>query len=350
MSRSTVSVIVPSFNYASVLPGCVGSVLSQEGVDVRVLVIDDCSADASPELGERLSREDERVEFRRHAQNQGLVPTANEGLDWADSDAVLLLSADDLLVPGALARATKVLEDHPGVGLVYGRAPYAREGRSLPAVSGNWRATDVWAGRNWIRRRCRSGHNCISSPEAVVRTSVQKAVGGYDPACFHTSDLNMWLRIAAVSDVAFVRGVPQALYRVHAGSMLRSQDGPMVDLRERRAAFDSFFAGAGGELEDAEAMRALAGRALARQALWQASRAIDRDLAEGPGALPVDEFVSFALGVCPDARRLKEWHGLRLRQRLGAGRSMWFFPFIATGAAHRVKGHASRLRWRLRGV
>ncbi len=350
MSRSTVSVIVPSYNYASVLPGCVHSVLAQDGVDVRVLVLDDCSADATAEVGERLARQDDRVEFRRHERNRGLIRTANEGLAWADGDAVLLLSADDLLTPGALERATDVLRRHPAVGLVYGRAPYAREGRPLPAASGTWRATDVWRGRDWIRRRCASGHNCISSPEAVVRTSVQRAVGGYDPACHHTSDLNMWLRIAAVADVAFVRGVPQALYRVHAGSMLRSQGGPMVDLSERRAAFDSFFASAGADLEDAEELRALTARALARQALWQASRAIDRGLVEGPDAVPVQQFVDFALGVCPEARRLKEWHGLRLRSRLGAGRSNWFLPFLATGAAHRAKGHASRLRWRLRGV
>ena len=104
----------------------------------------------------------------------------------------------------------------------------------MPTPSGRWRATDTWRGHDWLRLRCRSAYNCISSPEVVVRTAVQRAVGGYDARCFHTSDLNMWLRIAAVADIAYVRGLPQAIYRIHPGSMLRSQDGPMVDLRERR--------------------------------------------------------------------------------------------------------------------
>ena len=81
-----------------------------------------------------------------------------------------------------------------------------------------------------------------------MRTSVQRRVGAYDPACYHTSDLNMWLRIAAVADVAYVRGAVQALYRIHADSMLRSDADPMVDLRERRVAFERFFAEAGREL------------------------------------------------------------------------------------------------------
>jgi glycosyltransferase involved in cell wall biosynthesis len=350
MTRPSVSVVVPCFRYADVLEGCVESVLSQEGVDVRVLIVDDHSPDHTPEVAGRLARRDARVEYRRHRENQGLIATANEGLAWADGDHVVLLSADDLLTPGALARAAAVMHDAPSVGMVYGRALFARPGRPLPEASGRWRGTDVWRGRDWLARRCRTATNCISSPEVVVRTAVQRAVGGYDSRCFHTSDLNMWLRIAAVADVAYVRGAPQAVYRVHPDSMLRSDAGPMVDLRERRAAFDCFFEGAGATLADAGELRSTAARALARQALWRASRAYDRGLVRGEDALPVDALVAFALDVHPGARRLREWQGLQLRRRIGERRSHWFPPFAATGAAHRLHGHARRLRWRLRGV
>ena len=350
MGTPTVSVIVPCYRYASLLAGCVESVLGQEGVDVRLLVIDDASPDDTPEVAGRLAADDARVEYRRHVENAGLIPTANEGLAWADSDYVVLLSADDLLVPGALRRATQVLETTPAVGMVYGRPLLAPAGRPLPRHSGRWRATDVWLGGDWIRRRCHTAYNCISSPEVVVRTSVQRAVGGYDARCFHTSDLNMWLRIAAVSDIAYVRGVPQAIYRVHPGSMLRSQEGPMVDLRERRAAFDTFFETCAPRLDDPERLRDSVGRALARQALWRASRAFDTGRVEGDGALPVDELVAFALDVFPEARRLREWRGLRVRRSIGAGRSGWFPPFVATGSAHRLRSHADRLRMETRGT
>jgi hypothetical protein len=350
MSGLTVSVIVPSYNYGSVLEGCIRSVLGQEGVEVRVLVVDDCSPDDTRAVGEALAAADARVEFRRHAENQGLIGTANEGLRWADGDYVVLLSADDLLTPGALRRATTVMERRPEVGLVYGRAPYWTEGDPLPRMAGEWRATKVWPGGDWIRRRCRTAQNCISSPEVVVRTSVHREAGLYDPVCHHASDLNMWLRIAAIADVAHIRGVPQAVYRVHATSMLRSANSPMVDLVERRKAFDSFFASNGHLLPDAEVLRAMATRALARQALWQASRAVDRDLASGADALPVDELVAFALDVHPEARRLREWRGLRVRRAIGAGRSGWFPPFLATGAAHRLAGHLNRVRWVRTGV
>jgi GT2 family glycosyltransferase len=350
VTRPTVSVIVPCYGYASVLEGCVQSVLEQEGVDVRILIVDDRSPDDTPVVGRRLADGDERVTYRRHEENQGLIGTANEGLAWADGDYVVLLSADDLLVPGSLQRATTIMEASPNVGMVYGLPLFAYPERPLPASRGKWRTTDVWPGSEWIRLRCRSGHNCISSPEVVVRNSVQRAVGGYDPRCFHTSDMNMWLRVAAVSDIAYVRGVPQAIYRIHPNSMLRSQEGPMVDLRERKAAFDSFFASSAHLLDDPDRLRSTAGRALARQALWRASRAVDRGLVEGPDSLPVDELVAFAFEAYPDARRLREWHGFQLRRRLGAGRSLWFAPFVVTGAAHRLRGHAGHLRWKARGI
>jgi hypothetical protein len=345
-----VSVIVPCYGYADVLSGCIDSVLAQEGVDVRALIIDDHSPDHTPAVGQALAEGDARVEYRRHETNAGLIATANEGLEWADGDYVMLLSADDLLVPGALARATSVMEEQPKVGMVYGRPLLAPAGRPLPSPKGRWRATKTWRGEDWIRLRCQTGHNCISSPEAVVRNSVQRKVGGYNPACFHTSDLEMWLRVAAVSDIAYVRGVPQAIYRIHPGSMLRSQDGPMVDLRERRLAFDSFFLSAGSELPEAARLRERAMRALARQALWQASRAVDKGHVRGPEATPYDELVEFALDVYPDTRQLREWRGLRVRRAIGEGRSRLFPPFILTGIAHRLISHAARVRWRLRGV
>ena len=132
VSRPTVSVIVPCYGYADVLEGCVASVLAQEGVDVRVLIADDCSPDDTPLVGRRLAESDGRVTYRRNAENQGLIATANAGLAWADGDYVVLLSADDLLVPGSLAAGH---HDHGGLardrdGL---RAAALRVCRAAPA-------------------------------------------------------------------------------------------------------------------------------------------------------------------------------------------------------------------------
>lgn len=345
---ATVSVVIPCYNYGHFLGGCLASVLSQHGVSLRVLVIDDCSTDDSAEIAAGLCASDVRLEFRRHTDNVGLIATANEGLEWADGDHVVLLSADDLLVPGSLWRAAAIMEQHPNVGLVYGRPLLARDGRPFPKSSGRWRSTDVWSGHDWIHLRCKTGHSAMSSPEVVVRTSVQRAVGGYDKRCRHTSDVNMWLRVAAAADVAYVRGTPQAIYRIHSESMQRNHVGPLVDLHERKAAYDAFFDTSGSILDERDRLQTNAMRALAREALWCASRTVDHGVAEHQS--DVDKFVRFAIGAYPDVSGLREWRGLMLRQRIGPGRSGRFPPFLATGAAHRLGYYARRTRWRFQGV
>lgn len=351
MTGPSVGVIVPCYRYAHWLEGCVASVLDQREVQVRVLVVDDCSPDDTPEVAARLMQRDGRVEYVRHEENQGLIGTINHGLGWARAtDYTVVLSSDDQLVPDSLSRAVSVMETHPNVGLVYGWAQYAPIERPLPMVEGSWRGTKVWRGEDWIGMRCRSGYNCISSPEVVVRTAAHSEAGLYDPACTHTSDLNMWLRIAAVVDVAHIRGIPQAIYRIHSGSMLRTDPSPLLSLRERRIAFDSFFSHCASRVADADRLARLASRALARQALWRASRLVDRGMTAGAGDSAVSELIAFAFDVDPDARRLREWWGLQARRRIGAGRSGWFPPFLATGAAHRLRSNVAMQRMRTRGI
>src|SRR5262249_30093529 len=151
------------------------------GVDVRVLIIDDASPDDSVEVAEKLAARDPRVEVVVHAANRGNIATFNEGLlEWADGDYCVLLSADDRLTPGALRRAADLLDANPGVGLVYGHALWCVEGAPQPAARTGVRGWSVWAGPRWVERRFRQAENPIITPEVVVRTSLQKRLGGYD--------------------------------------------------------------------------------------------------------------------------------------------------------------------------
>ncbi|WP_307868452.1 glycosyltransferase [Umezawaea beigongshangensis] len=343
----TVDVVVPCYNYAHFLRRCVASVLEQPGVDVRVLVVDDRSSDDTPLVVRELSA-DPRVHGRRHEVNRGHIATYNEGLlEWAEADCTVLLSADDLLAPGALARAATVLRDNPDVGLVYGRGVYYTDHDRLPRTLNVPLGTSVWSGREWIEGRCRSGHNVISSPEVVVRTSVQQRVGGYRPDLPHAGDLEMWLRFAAVSDVAHVRGRPAAYYRVHENSMLRTRfNTALVDLEQRRDVFARFFADHPG-LPDAALMHTAAKRALAKEALWRVCRAYDRDdLAEHPH----EEMTEFALSTYSGARRLPEHAALERRKRLGAEFCHRTQIFAGSQVVKRAENWLWWQSWKLRGV
>lgn len=345
--RPKVSVVVPCYRYGRFLPDCVASVLKQEGVDVRVLIIDDASPDDSADVATRLAAAEDRVEVRRHRANQGHIATYNEGLlEWADGDYSLLLSADDALTPGSLARATAVLEANPQVGFVYGHPLKWDDSRPQPIPRTEPTGVTVWSGLDWLRIVCRLGHSVISSPEVVVRTSVQKRIGGYLPQLPHTADVEMWMRFAVNSDVAFIKGIDQAFYRAH-GTNMTGERVPIVDLRQRKDAYEAILNGHADQIPYASHLRMQVNRTMAKEALWEACRAYDRGLVD---ATRIDELLSFARLAYTDADRLPESWGLRWRQRAGTRVCASLRPVMISAAHRRLRSMWWWRRWERQGV
>jgi glycosyltransferase involved in cell wall biosynthesis len=310
-----VDVVIPCYRYAHFLRACVDSVLSQPGVDVRVLILDDASPDDTPAVAGELTRRDPRVEYRRHETNQGHIATYNEGLlGWASGDCVLLLSADDLLAPGALRRAARVLEEHPEVGLVHGRQVFFGDepGPAQTPEDTVSCPTVVLAGEAFVETCCTGGSNPVATPTAVVRTALQHEAGGYSKALPHTADMELWLRLAARSSVARVEA-HQAYKRMHAANMQHEYvRGVLADLRQRQGAFESFFQGDGRRLAGRDRLQALAARRLGEAAFWAASRAFDRG--DGAACRPLLEY---AVQLAPGLASGREWARLRWKRRLG---------------------------------
>jgi hypothetical protein len=349
---ASVDVIVPCYRYGEVLPTAVGSVLEQPGVDVRVLIIDDASGDGSADVARALAAADDRVEARVHEQNRGHIATYNEGLlEWAKADYAVLLSADDALTPGALARAAALLDAHPSVGFAYGRPVHWDGSSPLPPARTSPRGWKIYEGMTWLRRRFAVGNGCITSPEVVVRTELQQRIGGYDPALPHTGDIEMWMRFALHADVGYLRGVDQAYYRVHGANMSTAYYGEsgVRDLRQRLAAYEALLARArtGARLPGADALERRLRRTLARDALQRAGRAYDKGRAD---VEPVADMVDFARDAYGSLDALPEWYTLRLRQRLGPRAAATLRPLVLTAAGRRVRRRWRLERWKRQGV
>ena len=232
---SGIDIIVTCYNYGRFLRHCVESVLEQSRRDMRVLIIDDASTDDTAAIAAKLIDLDPRVSLQRHAVNRGHIATYNEGIAWAQSDYMLLLSADDFLLPGALDRAIAVLDSDPEIGLVWGPFIEYRNGEPLPvapASAGNAGA-EVLDAKSFIRNLAVS--NFIHTATAVVRTSVQKRLGGYLPELPHAGDLEMWVRFALYSKVAKVK-TTQAVYRRHDSNMSLGYPG-FLDFEQCRKVF-----------------------------------------------------------------------------------------------------------------
>lgn len=312
-----VDVIVPCYNYGRYLHECVRSILSQQGCAVRVLIIDDCSTDDSLATAKAIAAEDKRVRLRPHVVNRGHIATYNEGLDWAEAPYMLLLSADDLLAPGALLRATRLMEAQPKVALVYGRSIRFTDTGGPPTLAPQAAASSTRGGDEYIEALCDRPVNPIDTATAVIRTRCQRQVGHYNATLPHAGDMEMWLRLAAIGDIGFVDGI-QAFTRMHAVNMQHVYyDGLMLgDFRQRLEVFRQFFAGAGRGVEGAPRLATQVRRRLAAEMLWVANRALVAD-----PATDIMPLLALARETSGDLRgRLGEWkfHARRL-----AGPSLW---------------------------
>lgn len=258
-----VDVLVPCYNYARYLTDCVRSVLDQSIKDVRVLVIDDASSDETLQVANGLSAADKRVHVIGHAHNRGHIATFNEGIEWADSDYFLLLSADDLLLPGALERAVDVMENNPDVVMTYGQCLSWHDENPMPRMIPGHEYT--WSRHDLLKEICTTATNVVPTPTAIVRTRTQKEIGGYRPSLPHAGDMEMWLRFAAHGAVARIDAM-QAIYRKHPAAMSNAYFAEMLsDYRQCQLTFDSFWELYGNRAGVSLGLQAVARRALAER-------------------------------------------------------------------------------------
>ena len=341
-SRPTVSVVIPCYNYGRYLRQAVESAVGQEGVEVDVVVVDDASSDETPVVARALAAEHPNVRVITHRTNAGMIRTFNDGLRAAEGTYTLLISADDLLTPGALARATALLEHHPEVGMAYG-FPRNFSGDPPPAVTAvnSW---TVWPGDRWIELCTRRSHSIVHSPEAVVRTSVQREVGYYREDLPRCPDYEMWLRFAHVSAIGRVNGPDQAYRRLHEENFTRTVNaGVLADLSTRLESAESYFR----RLPDTaptRRRRARLRRSIATEALLHARQVLRQD----PSSPEARDLLAFAEAAAPATARSAKWRTLRseladpaLRPPLAARASAALRP-----AWRRATWH----RWRVTGM
>ena len=251
----------------------------------------------------------------------GHIATYNEGIAWASADYMVLLSADDYLLPDAISRAAELMDRHPSVGFTFGRAiPLDHDQGARPSIpSSPIVRSRILSGIDFIKLS--GAKNIVLAPTVMVRTALQKQVGGYVPELTHSGDMEMWLRFAAHGSVGFL-DVDQAVYRRHSTNMSRGYS-PEDDLCQRQAAFECFFNTCEKVLEEASALRRWLSWLLACDAVKCASRAFNEDNLELSRRL-----LAFAKKLDPGVERSLPWLLLTCKRCLGVRTWLRLKPIV----------------------
>jgi glycosyltransferase involved in cell wall biosynthesis len=247
-----VTIAIAAYNCAATVSATLDSCLAQTCPDVEVLVIDDGSTDATPEV---LARYGSRIRVVRQA-NGGLARARNTGMREARGRFIAWMDADDLCHPDRLLAQAAVLETYPEVVLVstnfsafrqpdhdedllhltaYYAAPQRLGGleRIYPQrlevqVPGAKSGPEFSVRLGRVQEPLLEG-NFVHPPTVMFRRSALPSAGECDPGLRYSSDYEFFLRLSRLGSFALLEA-PLLRYRLSESQMSRAAVGGTMQL------------------------------------------------------------------------------------------------------------------------
>jgi hypothetical protein len=208
-SAGKVSIVMPAYMAEETLPTAIASLRAQSYADFELIVVDDCSPDATYDVARALARADSRIRVVRQRRNSGAYAARNRGLDLVTGAFVATHDADDWSHPDKLAIQVAALAAGPDLAGTISH--WARAHDDL-IFTPNWRLT----------------HQLVhpSHSSFMVRRQVVEALGRWDQVRVSADTEFIW-RVQAAYGKASVKklraDVPLAFGRDAASSLTRTK-------------------------------------------------------------------------------------------------------------------------------
>ena len=204
-------VVIPVYNGERTVESAIVSIQSQTVRDIRIIVINDGSTDATKQIVERLARTDDRL-VPLNRENAGIVDALNAGLAACRAHIVARHDSDDLASFDRFEKQLAFLSEHPDCVAVSGAARHIDEaGQALGEIV-RLPSPDLANPNSYPQREPYLLH-----PFLMMRRVAVEAVGGYRYA-FHAEDTDLYWRLQEIGQLA---NMPDLLgdYRIHTKSV-----------------------------------------------------------------------------------------------------------------------------------
>lgn len=177
MTCPHISVIIPAYNYDQFISASIDSVVSQLGKKDELLIVDDGSTDNTADVVAAIvaSCQHDNV-FYFLKGNGGAASARNFGVSKAHHDFVVLLDADDLMLPGALEAFRSAVGD--SVDLVIGGHESKRvSGSSHQSPPSPLGATREESFRWFLNKKIRLSHGrFLARKELLIRSPYPESI------------------------------------------------------------------------------------------------------------------------------------------------------------------------------
>ena len=191
-----VSVVIPTFNRATVLPEAVDSVLDQTYKDLEILIVDDGSTDDTRRSIQERFGSLSQIRFLSKT-NGGPASARNMGIRRSEGELIAFLDSDDLWIPEKLELQVRQIDRSPQAGLCF--CDRFGEGGRPPtrfAVKG-------FKGDTSLKGILEKGFP-FATPSVLARKSTLEEVGLFDESFVCAEDWDLWIRILARSPAVYV--------------------------------------------------------------------------------------------------------------------------------------------------
>lgn len=214
--RLSVSIIVPSYNRADLLPRAIDSLLHQTLRPNQIIVVNDASTDNTAKI---LAPYRDEIMVLNHPVNLGLSSARNTGLQHASGDVISLLDSDDILLPTSIEKRLSLLESLPDISVVYSDVMLVDEQAKVIA-----RFTDVVPPPRPSDNAFQvlTLYNIMPVHGFMFRRSCLDKVGTFDTQLRQLEDYDFWLRMASHFRFQYL-DEPLAYYYIHSNMMTKME-------------------------------------------------------------------------------------------------------------------------------
>lgn len=234
MKLPRVSVVIPTYNRASLIRETIESVCAQSFRDIEILVVDDGSKDNTAEIVKGI--DDFRIQYL-YQENRGVAAALDTGWRAACGEYIGIIGSDDVWLPDLLDALVPLLDANSQGGVAYARAQGMDEqGNFLPQLTG---APERFPGHTL---KSLLYGDFVSAIAVVVRREALAQANGYDKTLIANEDWDLWIRLAMHWSVHY-DPVIRARYRYHRGNLTKSGSVRMMRvMQDRIRVLDKFYA------------------------------------------------------------------------------------------------------------
>jgi len=206
--KPRVSIVMSVYNGAKSLPETLESILTQEGLDLEFIVVNDGSTDDTLQILDKYAGKDKRLKVLNQ-ENQGLTRSLIRGCAEAKGEYIARQDAGDVSLYSRLAKQAAMLQAEPRLVLVSCDYVLVTPNGEIMIEKLARLDTDADA----ITLALRSKSEELRGPHhgtVMFRKSAYESSGGYRDAFYYAQDLDLWTRMIEIGDMAFI---PEVLCR-----------------------------------------------------------------------------------------------------------------------------------------